>query len=313
MTLNGPELTPELQESTGFNKFLFTGWYSQSWWSLYALAYSVIVFIERYYYSTTRHGGCGITFPDPFFLNNSWRLLLLLIPIAFLTIFDIRRDKGRVVLDLPFLVLPLFMLATHQAQPVLFLIFILGSCFLKPRVYALMGFVILLFVCFQAFSPFIGPSGCAPISSVKANMHTFETLVEIYAVDHRKKTPVNVNLLKKAASHPNKNAYWKEFTNPMTNQSGFGKSYSDISKSELRLLAISPEQDIDSPPYPKYLPRTWRCGVFGISLCQAELKHKYTGQVLYYRINDSHYLLYGVDKKGTLIKDKGELFTLSNS
>ncbi len=62
----------------------------------------------------------------------------------------------------------------------------------------------------------------AKVSSVKANMHLFQTLVETYAVDHQS-YPENVRSLRQEASGPY--AYWKEFDNPFTAEWGEGKAY----------------------------------------------------------------------------------------
>ncbi|MEK7432809.1 MAG: hypothetical protein AABZ74_06740 [Cyanobacteriota bacterium] len=59
----------------------------------------------------------------------------------------------------------------------------------------------------------------AKCPSVKSNMHTFQTLLETYSVDHNGNYPKNVEELKKDATKGN-NKYWKDFKNPYTNQEG---------------------------------------------------------------------------------------------
>lgn len=77
-----------------------------------------------------------------------------------------------------------------------------------------------------ALPNFIGAQDRAKISSVKANMHTFQTMVETYAVDFGGLYPGEIGstvggagLFGVAADTTGStSAYWKAFKNPFTNQ-----------------------------------------------------------------------------------------------
>lgn len=71
-----------------------------------------------------------------------------------------------------------------------------------------------------ALPNFIGAQDRAKISSVKANMHTFQTMVETYAVDAGGVYPEDVGDLhtSAAATTGATSAYWKAFNNPFTNE-----------------------------------------------------------------------------------------------
>lgn len=55
------------------------------------------------------------------------------------------------------------------------------------------------------------PPDHSKLSSVRANMHTMQTMVETYYVDHQR-YPANLQVLKKAAIA---GKYWKQFSNPL--------------------------------------------------------------------------------------------------
>lgn len=80
-----------------------------------------------------------------------------------------------------------------------------------------------------ALPNFIGAQDRAKISSVKANMHTFQTIVETYGVDYGGVYPDDVSTLYTAANDTTQgtSAYWKDFSNPFTSTSGDGQSYQD--------------------------------------------------------------------------------------
>jgi len=138
-----------------------------------------------------------------------------------------------------------------------------------------------------ALPNFIGAQDRAKISSVKANMHTLQTIVETYAVDWGGVYAPNTSGLKAEATIIGRE-YWKEFTNPFSGQSGTGKSYSDASIATI--VASS--------------------GATGLTSTSA-------GMVLYDQVSTgsaiTKYFVYGLDKAGLCIRDKGANFTLSNS
>lgn len=114
-----------------------------------------------------------------------------------------------------------------------------------------------------ALPNFIGAQDRAKVASVKANMHTFQTALETYAVDWGGQYPTNSANAKTQATT---DGYWKEFVNP-------------VDKSVVSLT--------DSTAT--------------------------SGAVGYNFINATRYYLYGSDKTGALIKDKGQPFVLGNS
>lgn len=124
---------------------------------------------------------------------------------------------------------------------------------------------------------FIGTGGrCCKVSSVKANMHTMQTMVETYAVDWRGIYPPNVKALYKEANlkKGKYGPYWKDFSSPYTGYSGPGQSYANEGV--------------------KTLP----------------------GMVTYEAVGTPHhiiYYIYGHNKNGDRIKQKGKDFYLTNS
>ena len=89
-----------------------------------------------------------------------------------------------------------------------------------------------------ALPNFIGAQDRAKISSVKANMHTLQTMVETYAVDFGGLYPPEIGkgtVLHQVASKTDgaTSAYWKSFANPFTNGKPEGmNSCIDISCEE---------------------------------------------------------------------------------
>lgn len=123
-----------------------------------------------------------------------------------------------------------------------------------------------------ALPNFSGSCSRSPISSVKANMHTLQTIAETYAVDWGGQYAPTVQVLKQEAEK-GKNAYWKDFTNPFSGYSGLEKSYAN-------------ESDAKSEGFVTYEP----------------IAPHFT-----------HYFIYGYDKKGQRVQDKGQDFFLTNS
>ncbi len=126
-----------------------------------------------------------------------------------------------------------------------------------------------------AIPNFVGAQERAQTLSVKANMHTFHTLVETYAVDWGGFYPDSVATLRNEAQN-SEYEYWKEISNPFTDENGEGKAYLDY-----RSYQSLPEQK---------------------------------GLVLYQISDDqTEYQIMGTDKDGQKILDKGQEFILSNS
>jgi len=124
-------------------------------------------------------------------------------------------------------------------------------------------------------------SGCggSKTSSVKANMHTFQTMVETYGVDHAGIYPPNVEALKFSATDTSteNGTYWKDFTNPFSSNSGLGASYDNAHFQR-------------SPGMILYQPLPDKTGAI------------------------SSYLIHGVGKEANIfVKDKGQDFVLTNN
>jgi prepilin-type N-terminal cleavage/methylation domain-containing protein len=135
-----------------------------------------------------------------------------------------------------------------------------------------------------ALPNFIGAQDRAKMSSVKANMHTFQTIVETYAVDWGGVYAGNVSILSTEANVAGR-AYWKDFTNPFTSVSGLSKSYKDAAGFTFTSTSVTSPSSANA------------------------------GLVLY-DINGNpgvKYFVYGLDKSGSTIDDKGKNLVLSNS
>lgn len=112
----------------------------------------------------------------------------------------------------------------------------------------------------------------------KANMHTFQTMVETYAVDWGGIYPPDVKALYLEANQTDKTKvypYWKDFANPVLGTSGEGNSYQD------------------------------------------ERQRKIAGIVSYLPINTSDdlaigYSIYGYDQDGYRLQYRGKDFYLTN-
>lgn len=135
----------------------------------------------------------------------------------------------------------------------------------------------------MALPNFIGAQDRAKVSSVKANMHAFQTIVEAYGVDWGGTYAADVAGLKSEGIQIGRD-YWKEFINPFTGASGSGTSYSDVGIVTIGSAGIA--APISSQA--------------GLVLYNPGL----TPIVKYY--------IYGLDKSGNTIFDRGRSFTLTN-
>lgn len=120
----------------------------------------------------------------------------------------------------------------------------------------------------------------AKVSSVKANMHTLQTIVETYAVDWGGVYPDNLEGLYEESNQVGRQ-YWKDFNNPFTHRTGIGSRG-----------AVMEMQD--------YVPAEELKGMVGFAPVCKE------GVCL-------SYVIYGTGETGELIQDKGKNFTLTNS
>ena len=77
-----------------------------------------------------------------------------------------------------------------------------------------------------AMPNFFSAQDRAKAAAVKANMHTFQAILESYAIDWGGVYAPNVNGLRTAGSEPGRE-FWQEFSNPFSALTGEGKAYSD--------------------------------------------------------------------------------------
>lgn len=136
--------------------------------------------------------------------------------------------------------------------------------------------LLVVFIIFMSLPNFISDGGRSKVSSVKANAHTLQTMLETYAVDFKGIYPPNIKALEIEAKK-NVNPYWKELKNPFNaNTNTALDNFNELSK-------------------------------------------KVDGTVLYVPVINKNYevvkyFIYGVDKNGKSLKEKGnEIFYLTNS
>lgn len=152
---------------------------------------------------------------------------------------------------------------------------------------------------------------CSKSSSVKANMHTLQTMVETYAVDWKGVYPPTLAaLITEAQQTSERGAYWKEFTNPYTRQTGVGKS--------LTAVPLNKFYQVKRQLQKRELPHTDLLGLrFYHAQAQAELPPLAPltlepGMAVYIPVNQNQYFIYGTDKHAEWLSSKGEYFVLSN-
>ena len=132
-----------------------------------------------------------------------------------------------------------------------------------------------------ALPNFIAAQDRAKLSSVKANMHTVQTMAETYAVDWGGLYAEDYPTLETEAGPSNGN-YLKSFNNPFTNATGAGS----VGDGAGNLFAATPTSTAGSG-------------------------------IVVYDVNDPDFTSYrigGIGKTAaTLIEDKGAVFLLSNN
>lgn len=144
-----------------------------------------------------------------------------------------------------------------------------------------------------ALPNFIGAQNRARASATKTNMHNFQNIVEMYAVDFNH-YPDNYTVMATQAPFMK---YAKEFTNPVT---GDRVSF-DLNVDCRRMAEVIAVGNV--PPNGVNVAYTGPGGI----LC--------AGQVIYSPpvIVTADYAVYGLDAQGRYLVDKGKMFILSNS
>lgn len=154
-----------------------------------------------------------------------------------------------------------------------------------------------LFLFFISSSQPVGACSCARISSVKANMHTLQATLETFYLEHHY-YPRSVQTLEeeaKRSTHP----YWKDYYNPFTSTTGHWQAWVDF----------------EYVPFDSYQNKENFVDILGIKILINQKKsiQSLSGLVVYAQISNQKYFIYGLDKVGKIIKDKGQVFHLSNS
>lgn len=140
--------------------------------------------------------------------------------------------------------------------------------------------------------------------TVKANMFTFQTMLESYAVDHQGLYPPNVDSLYQAASDP-KAAYWKRARNP------FQEPVSPEETSNL-LVLTNIEAGQSDPDAPRWAQAKGQW----VMDYTAYQPGKTIAQVLYEPLTEAgklkNYRIYGTDQVGQLLQANAKVFVLSH-
>ena len=130
-----------------------------------------------------------------------------------------------------------------------------------------------------AFSDNISKQNQNNLSSLKSNMHTFQTIIETYAVDWGGIYPKNVKDLEKSAIKSN---YWKKLENPY----------------DTNILSLG--------DYNTYVISNKSCKQKGMVIYNPIIK-KSSGNIII------EYKIFGCDKNNKLIQEKGSDFYLTNN
>jgi hypothetical protein len=126
------------------------------------------------------------------------------------------------------------------------------------------------------------------ISSLKANMHIIQTVLETYAVDWSGNYTEKLEDLEKYAKN---NGYWKNILNPFTGKSGLGKDGAFM----------------DYKKYKNYKPHPSLKGLVLYESIDSKFDKEYK------KLFCTKYKIYGTDDNGELLKDKdGKVFFLTN-
>lgn len=155
----------------------------------------------------------------------------------------------------------------------------------------IIDFIGMMFLLALLMPGFIPAGDRAKISSVKANIHTLQTMLETYAVDNNGNYPKNIKELEIEA---NKKGYFKEIYNPydrnLKSTLDLNKSISNLEK-ELKCISFFDYYNIPA----------------GVSIYNPIIDSKTNKVIKYY--------IYGTGlelKERIIIKDNGNFFYLSN-
>lgn len=134
-------------------------------------------------------------------------------------------------------------------------------------------------------------------SSVKANMHTVQTMLETYGVDWGGTYPATFQQLEKEARTAS-NPYWKDFFQP----------YTDFPKQPA-YTHFNPKLGLPRRPKPIVL-----AGIYCWPASNLPPEKRYPpGRVIFTTLSLTQYFLYGTNRDGYIIEDNKEPFVLSSS
>lgn len=142
---------------------------------------------------------------------------------------------------------------------------------------------------------FIGAQDRSKYAAIKTNMHTFQNMVELYAVDWGGFSPETYDQIKDDAIAKN---YAKDFTNPVSNLKVSLQSSVNCQRLvEVISSSNNPTSYGNTMPYP---------GPGGVACA---------GQVVYSRNVGalSRYAIYGLDINGLYLMDKSKVMEMTNS
>ena len=266
---------------------------------LYTSIFFGVVLYQRYFLFDAMIS-CKTVHSPFFFESNYLRGLFLVLPFLYFSCPD---KKLGILKNLrqhtPFLLIGCAALARHEYQIVYLALSILSSIILKSTkwvIFVLSGILLFLFI-----PDLVIHRECARLSSVKVNMSTFQTLLESYALTHEGHYPDNVLTLKSTAQTEH---YWKDFTNPFTHEMGYQKSYSDLSPQVLNEIQAKNTNRLFNLK---------KLDLLGIRLMEDTRHYALQGQVLYHRISEKQYRIYGTSNQDThLIYYQGKPLVLSS-
>lgn len=161
----------------------------------------------------------------------------------------------------------------------------------------------------EILNHWIGTIDCSRVYSTKANMHTLQTLIETYAVDHDGHFPQNLAELKQDAQMTGRE-YWKEIYN--TSLDDYRTAFHPAGEGQSYMLF----KDYQQKKWHLFKPAYSLHTILGLRL---DLSWGWppppygNGMVLYDFVSRHRYFIYGTESQGLLLKDKGQNFVLGNS
>lgn len=279
-----------------------------NYFRLYSIIFCAAILFERYILWDVGYRGEIPLYGPSFYSFNYIRIALIVVPFIHASFIDDGHFQIKGLRhNLPFFFLCLFSIALPLAQIAYFTLFLTSCIFIKNlRLFGIVLFLCCALTLIVLFPNYIGTGGDVRVTSVMANMHTFQTALETYAVDYKGSYPVNALLLQQEGE---KSGYWKNFRNPVTGREGYGLSFADISENQLREMKKNGPGDYLASPMRRY-----DLDFLGVRMLSIENKSSgFTGQVLYHRISSNKYALYGSYTEGhKLIFERDKPLVLSN-